>query len=254
MWMMTFNIRFENDRDGENGWEYRRDFVTGIIERYAPAVVGTQEGLPHQLTYLKDHLPAYHLHTPARIIDDTSQCPSLFIRADDFSIMEGDEFWLSLQPRVPLSKNWDSAFPRMISAARVTSRGDDRPFWVAVTHLDHVGTEARREQAKMVARWVESRREPVILMGDFNDSPGSAVHRALTDSRTGLVDTWQALGLSEGIENYTSHGFAGVPQKARMDWILATPHFHIVSTLIIRDHFDGRYPSDHFPYMVELER
>jgi endonuclease/exonuclease/phosphatase family metal-dependent hydrolase len=253
MRIMTFNIRFENDRDGENGWEYRRDFVTGVIERYAPAVVGTQEGLPPQLTYLRDRLPAYHLHTPARIIDETSQCPSLFIRTDDFSIEEGVEFWLSLQPRVHLSKDWDSAFPRMMSAARLTARGDDRPFWIAVTHLDHVGTEARHEQAKMVARWVESQREPVILMGDFNDGQGSAAHRVLTDSCTGLIDTWQALGLSEGIENYTSHGFTGVPQKARMDWILVTLHFHVVNALIIRDHFNGRYPSDHFPYMVDLE-
>jgi exonuclease III len=27
----------------------------------------------------------------------------------------------------------------------------------------------------------------------------------------------------------------------------------IIDARIIRDHFEDRYPSDHFPYMVELD-
>ena len=42
----------------------------------------------------------------------------------------------------------------------------------------------------------------------------------------------------------------------RMDWILVTPHFRVKDATVILDHVEGRYPSDHFPYMtmVNLER
>jgi endonuclease/exonuclease/phosphatase family metal-dependent hydrolase len=51
----------------------------------------------------------------------------------------------------------------------------------------------------------------------------------------------------------THHGFTGIPQKTRMDWVLVSKHFRVVDARIIRDNAEGRYPSDHFPYLVELE-
>jgi endonuclease/exonuclease/phosphatase family metal-dependent hydrolase len=141
----------------------------------------------------------------------------------------------------------------MMSYARVSTLNGEGPFWLAVTHLDHMGTEARYQQAKIIAEWVKDRTEPVILMGDFNDRPGSRVHGLLTSSETGLKDSWNVLGHEEGTESFTHHRFTGSPQETRMDWVLASPHFKILAADIIRDNADGRYPSDHFPYLVELD-
>ncbi|MEZ4604734.1 MAG: hypothetical protein R2861_15425 [Desulfobacterales bacterium] len=44
MKIMTFNLRFENDRDGDNSWVNRRRMVVDIINRYQPDILGTQEG------------------------------------------------------------------------------------------------------------------------------------------------------------------------------------------------------------------
>lgn len=44
----------------------------------------------------------------------------------------------------------------------------------------------------------------------------------------------------------------GTLQKARIDWVLASPHFRVTDARIIRYRFEDRYPSDHFPYMVDL--
>ena len=38
----------------------------------------------------------------------------------------------------------------------------------------------------------------------------------------------------------------------RMDWILVSPHFRVQDASVIRGHVEGRYPSDHFPYMAAL--
>ena len=254
MRVMTFNVRFENDKDGDNSWSCRREMASDLVRGHAPSILGTQEGKWSQLLYLRDHLPDYVLHAPGRVIDPTSQYPTLFFRREDFEVEEGGEFWLSKTPEVHRSKDWDSAFPRMMSYAGIRRKGEgQRLLWVAVTHLDHVGTEARYEQAKILSQWVRSRNGPVILMGDFNEDPGSGVHRLLTSVETGLEDTWQLLGREEGSDAYTHHGFMGVPQKSRIDWILISPHFRVTHARVVRDHFGDRYPSDHFPYEVELE-
>lgn len=253
MRVMTFNLRFENDQDGANAWVHRREPVTRLIRQYAPSILGTQEGKWSQLLYLQNHLPEYHLHAPGRVLDDTCQYPTLYVRRDTFDVRGGEEFWLSRTPEVHRSKDWDSAFPRMVSCARLRDGKTGGSLWVAVTHLDHMGSEARYEQARILAQWVKTRNGPVILMGDFNDAPGSPVHRVLAVRGRGLRDTWQILGRKEGPESFTHHAFTGIPKKARIDWILVSPHFRVKAATVIRDRFESRYPSDHFPYSADLQ-
>lgn len=251
--VMTFNLRFATERDRENAWEARRGMVVELVTRHAPRLLGTQEGMGHQLGYLQEHLPDYTLHCPHRVFDESCQYPSIFYRTAELEAEEGGEFWLSKTPTVHRSKDWDSAFPRMMSYGRFLDRETGERMWCMVTHLDHQGIEARRSQCEMVAAFVRRHRGPVILMGDFNDSPWSTVHSILTGSDTGLRDTWQVLGREEDERSLTHHGFRGIPQKTRMDWILVSAHFQVVGASIIRDNCRGKYPSDHFPYAVELE-
>jgi endonuclease/exonuclease/phosphatase family metal-dependent hydrolase len=253
MRVMTFNIRFENEEDGPNAWVYRRDLVTKLIQKHVPSILGTQEGMIHQLNYLQNELSEYLLHAPTRVADATAQYPTLYFRKKEWDVLKGDEFWLSRTPRSHSSKDWDSAFPRMISYAQARFRSHAKPVWIAVTHLDHMGETARYEQAKIISEWVKGLQGPVILMGDFNDRPGSDVHRLLTSPDTGLKDTWQVLGYEESESSFTHHDFHGVPRKTRMDWILVTREFRVTGAQIIRDHRRESYPSDHFPYMVSLE-
>ena len=184
MKLMTFNLRFENDRDGENAWILRRDLVVQVIQRYQPDILGTQEGKWTQLTYLQENLPFYAAVLPGREPDTHIQCPTLFYRKKDYHLEDAGDFWLSRTPDVHLSKDWDSAFPRMMSHARLCEKSSARKITVAVTHLDHMGTEARFQQARLVADWVNQQKPPVLLMGDFNDSPGSRIHDILIHPNT----------------------------------------------------------------------
>ena len=253
MRVMTFNLRFENDRDGSNAWSLRREMVVAVIESYSPSILGTQEGTCSQIDYLQDHLSDYYLHTPRRVFDDTCQYPTLFVRKDEFDVAGGTEFWLSKTPEVHRSMDWDSAFPRLISYASLRTVTTQQELFVAVTHLDHIGIRARYEQGKIIADWRDRQSDPIIIMGDFNDSPESPVHWTLTAPETDLRDTWQVLGHKEDINSFTYHGFQGIPQKTRMDWILISSHFRVTEGHIILDHSVGRYPSDHFPYMATME-
>lgn len=253
MRVMTFNLRFENDRDGDNAWVNRRELVVHLIRRYRPDILGTQEGKWPQLAYLRDHLHGYQAHLPDRAPEEKTQCPTLFIREERFAVESGRDFWLSKTPDVHLSKDWDSAFPRMMSFAMLRGHKKQKNLKAAVTHLDHMGEEARYQQARIVAEWAAGQEFPVIVMGDFNEGPASSVHKVLTGLPAGLTDTWEALACPEDEESFTHHGFNGVPQRARMDWILVSSHFEVLDAAIIRDSYNGSYPSDHYPYMCDLE-
>lgn len=249
---MTFNLRFENDRDGDNAWVNRRELVLDIIDRYQPAILGTQEGKWTQLTYLCDHLQEYEAVMPGRAPDQNIQCPTLFCRKKDCTVETGKDFWLSKTPEIHLSKDWDSAYPRMLSFAVIRTIDSNQRLVCAVTHLDHIGAEARYQQARIISAWVSRQEKPVVLMGDFNDHPKSPVHEVLTIPQTRLCDTWEMIRGSESEASYTHHGFSGTPQLSRMDWILVDSSFQVKSACVVHDASNGRYPSDHFPYLAEI--
>jgi endonuclease/exonuclease/phosphatase family metal-dependent hydrolase len=250
---MTLNLRFENDFDGENLWIRRRDLLVETVLKYRPQVLGTQEGKPSQFAFLSDKLDGYRISADSRYWDDNCQYPTLYYQEDFFTLVAGGEFWLSETPEVHLSKSWDSAFPRMISYALLAIKANGSHIWLAVTHLDHISEKARIEGARMICEWAEGRENPIILLGDFNDLPGSEVHGTLTGLGTPFVDSWQVAARAEDEQGYTHHGFTGIPQKGRIDWVLTTPEFKVLDVAVIRDEQAGRYPSDHFPYLADLE-
>lgn len=250
---MTFNIRFENQADVGNRWEDRRDLVCDVIRSSAPDMVGTQEGTWQQLIYLQSQLAGYVLHAPQRVIDDICQYPTLFYQKNRFDPAGGGDRWLSTTPAIHRSKDWNSAFPRMMSWGRFYDRQAEQYVWVVVTHLDHVNSAARWQQGLLVGEFVKACSGPCIAMGDFNDQPNSRIHQLLTSGEVGLQDTWQVLGRPENELSMTHHGFEGIPQKTRMDWILVSEHFQVKDAHIVRDHLNGQYPSDHYPYTADIE-
>jgi endonuclease/exonuclease/phosphatase family metal-dependent hydrolase len=250
---MTFNLRFENDFDGENHWLKRRDFLVKTIQKHRPHLLGTQEGKPLMLEFLNDSLEGYQLSADSRIWEDHCQYPTLYYLTDYFVSLDHHEFWLSETPEVHMSKSWDSAFPRMISHSLLEVKNSDRQIWVSVTHLDHISKQARLESARMIRAWTVEKQDPILLLGDFNDLPGSEVHQTLRKPFGPFNDSWQMMGKAEDQHSYTQHGFTGVPSKGRIDWILVTSEFRILEVSVVRDHKAGRYPSDHFPLLADLQ-
>ena len=55
----TFNIRFDNPRDSGNLWKDRAEVCASLIQFHQFDIIGTQEGLKHQLEQLQTILPGY---------------------------------------------------------------------------------------------------------------------------------------------------------------------------------------------------
>jgi endonuclease/exonuclease/phosphatase family metal-dependent hydrolase len=252
MRLMTFNLRFPNPVDGHNEWQHRKELVVEIILAHQPDLLGTQEGTVPQLDYLTGHLSGYLPLTAHRQVDVTCQYPTIFYRTPGFKVKESGEFWLSETPTVHRSLSWGSAFPRMVTYGRFAAADREEDFYFLNTHLDHISPEARLNGARMIREHFFPLNQPLILVGDFNEPPDSPVYDQLLGAGSPLRDSWRVLH-PPGEEATTQHSFDGRPRGSRIDWILLTPPFRVVNALIVTDNQEGRYPSDHFPYAVEVE-
>ena len=87
----------------------------------------------------------------------------------------------------------------------------------------------------------------MVLVGDFNDVPGSATHRALTAV---LDDAWNEAPRREGPEG-TFHGFSGEAER-RIDWVLSRG-LRAREVRHVDARVDGVLPTDHFPVLVEFD-
>lgn len=102
-------------------------------------------------------------------------------------------------------------------------------------------TQQRAPQAKAVANFIKSHQgQPLIVCGDFNDTPISFTHRTVADGLTDCyIETANGPGLS-----YNQKGF-----NVRIDNILCSSHFTPFNCRV-----DNKiHASDHYPIYCWLK-
>jgi endonuclease/exonuclease/phosphatase family metal-dependent hydrolase len=252
--VLTFNIRTATGRDGPDRWRRRRDVAARVVRR--ADVAGLQEARWRQLVDLSLGAPGYRWYGRGRADGDRGgeHVPVLW-RADRFVCVDRGEFWHSSTPDVPGSRDHDRAITRMATWVRLVSRTHRHRIFVVNTHFDHRVAEARLAAADQIRSEVDARSgpDPVIVMGDLNDRPGSSPHRRLTDAtgRVRLVDTREAAPVRTGPEA-TLHGFGPVKPGVFIDHVLVSPHWQVLRSAVEPGRIDGRFPSDHCPVFVDL--
>ncbi|MBN2022060.1 MAG: endonuclease/exonuclease/phosphatase family protein [Pirellulales bacterium] len=258
--IMTFNLRYANTTDGENRWTNRKEMVADVIRRFEPDFLGTQEALVEQVAYLREQFDGFDCLYRTREADpaEGESCALFYRKARwELDAKRHGTFWLSETPDAPGSGSWQTACVRVCTWGRFVDRQSGAAVWVYNTHLDHQSEEARREGAKLVARRMAERGadEPVVLMGDFNAGESSRPIRHLTEKDSGapltLADTFR-VAHPEAKPAGTFNGFLGTADGEKIDYILVLPGTKVTAASIVRDHRDGRYPSDHFPVTAEI--
>ena len=87
-------------------------------------------------------------------------------------------------------------------------------------------------------------------MGDFNAEPGSPCYRAFVSEN---VINGPFCEVFNGEYSSTYHGFSEEFKNNHIDWILYKGRIEPVTKAIIRDKYNDRYPSDHFPVYASFE-
>ena len=261
----TWNIRYDNAGDGVHAWPHRRDGVITHLSDSKADIIGLQEVLPHQLAAITSGLEGHGCFSRGRErVAARGEAVPIFWRRDRWRLDpdHATHFWLSETPEVPGSMSWNTACTRMVAMVRllpVETSDECSPIWVCNLHLDHRSVEAREKGATLVRQRIASRPrtmrdEPVVILGDFNATPGSPpVETLLAAGEDGaFVDAWSAIGDRPANEpGGTWNGWKNDPRGRRIDHILVRG-LTIQDTDILLPTNDAGPLSDHWPVRATL--
>ena len=247
--VMTFNIRYGTAPDGEHHWHLRQELVYSLLKKEAPDIVGLQEALNFQIDAVLTQLPDY------RRLGEYSA----ILYRPRFRVLESETFWFSDTPEVAGSKSWGNTITRICTWARFADDSTGKNFYVYNLHLDHQSQPSREKSVELLLQKINTRafEEPVVVMGDFNAGEQNRALlelSAFTDKagRRFFVNAFRAVHPHDKAVG-TFHGFSDQAGAEMIDHIFVTRNIDVRRADIVRDHPPGRYPSDHYPVIAELQ-
>lgn len=180
---ISYNIRLATTSDKENQWENRKEEVADFLVNQQADFIGIQEALWVQVEFLSNKLSEYSYIGVGR--DDGKQegeAMLIFYRKDKWKIVNDKTIWLSQTPN-EVSRGWDAACNRTLTQGIFENEnGSKIAIWN--THFDHVGEKARQNSVNLILAQVKASTPdlPLILMGDFNLTPETALYRQLSSN------------------------------------------------------------------------
>lgn len=276
----TYNIRYDNPGDVENGnaWPRRAPVIAGLIRFHDFDVLGTQEGFQHQMEDLREALTGYGCSAYGRDDGDLGgEQIGIFYKKAKFELLDRGRFWISETPEEP-GRGWDADLPRLCAWAQLREKAGDREFFFFNLHMDHRGRVSRKEGAELVLRRIDeiTAGAPTVLVGDFNTDQNREPYRLLTGD-TDFADAYRAASIRYA-PNGTANNFDPTAKtESRIDHVFVHKGFGVRRYGVLTDTYrvpedgaDGerisgnfpeevgfrdyetRLPSDHFPVLVEL--
>ncbi len=260
--VLSCNVRCSPAQDGANAWELRRALCLRVIKNATPDIIAAQEVHADQFACIMEGLRGYAWHSMDDEPGVARPVNTIWYRRARFDLQGAGGYFLSATPHVCGSKSWDSSLPRLAVWVLLRDRKNGARVRVIATHLDHIGHEARVQQARLLCEDAERYPEgvPQILLGDMN---ADAHHPALqTLLARGWRDSYEAVHhtLTPG---FTFHAFLGPRYPAslrpgdvlddKIDWILTRGALQARTAHIVQDECNGTFPSDHYFLSSTLE-
>ncbi|CAE8611828.1 unnamed protein product [Polarella glacialis] len=292
--VVTLNLRYDEaqDRAIGQGWLQRQGLVARLLASSADHgqglqpcdVVGTQEGLAHQLRGLDAALAevgtgeesAYSRVGRGRNWLGGGEHCAIYYRRNALKLLEEGTFSLSEKPECMGRRDWGAACPRIGTYARLGLPGGQGTLLVINTHLDHVSEEARYRGAELLAAKATEleMKDPLgsppllgtLVLGDFN-----CAQRCGPEGLPGRVfevfqkaGFWSASDVAEGmVPSRSFHAWGGKAvcdmcssrEHAHIDWVLwrgkglRPTRFEVVTA----EGDSGVLPSDHFPVYAQFQ-
>lgn len=244
--IMSFNIRY-----GE--YKKRKNIVPQLILEYAPDSLGIQECTYEWYNQLKATLPEYEFIGVGRdsggLDENCGEISAVLFRKDKYTLVDSGTFWLSETPD-EVSQGWDGACRRICTWVILENIATGEQFAHVNTHLDHEGNEARVNGSKMVTDHALSFDMPTVLTGDFNFKKETDLYNGII--ATGLRDS-QDLAAST-MNGKTYHAYEGGEEGMPIDFVFVNDQIESVSTYkIVRDKYNGKHSSDHYPIYADMK-
>lgn len=245
--VISYNIRYLNNKDGDNSWDFRKQASINMVNEERPTVFGLQEAVKAQVDFLAENLPNYAHYGVGR--DDgkeKGEFMAIFYDTEEVELLDKGTFWLSATPETP-SKGWDGQCFRTCTWTIFKCKATGKRFAFFNTHLDHRGKEAQREGMKTIVKMIQEKvgsDVPVFLSGDFNTRTNDPIYEPLkaimTDSRELAAET-------DHRGTYT--GFRVRENPVVVDHIFVRGAEVDKFQVLCDKNYGAEYISDHYPVL-----
>lgn len=250
----TFNIRYDNPKDSGNLWKDRAPIVANLIRFHQFDIVGIQEGLQNQLEDINSVLTGYARYGKGRDDGkDGGEHSAILYKKDRFKLLKSGDFWLSETPNKP-GLGWDATCcNRICSWVYLQDLKTKKKFYAFNVHFDHQGKIARIESGKLMVKKIAeiAGKEPALLTGDLNGGRDSEWYLSIANSGS-LTDVSTKVEFPYA-NNSSANGFRTPRGNTVIDHIFMTSQFTASRWGILTDTYFGKFPSDHFPVLAEVE-
>lgn len=250
MKLVTFNIRCDYGQDGENNFMYRKPLILDKLKKEQADILCFQEVLPHVAIWLRDNLNDYTVVGCGREADLSGEQMTIAYNKSKYELLELKFFWLSPTPNIPGSRFYEqSDCPRMCTVGLFRDMIKNQTFRVYNTHLDHISSQAREQGLLVILNKLKEASNlmplsPIILTGDFNDTPNSKLLHTINKYNY-LVD------ITKDVQG-SFHDFGKQVNIDKIDYIFAENAFSCQEVKVWDDCVNGVYLSDHYPICVDI--
>ncbi len=198
------------------------------------------------LDWLLERNPDYR----AAAVGTPSEFPStqpILYRAERVELLQHGWFFFSDTPDVIYSRTFNGSFPAFASWAEFRDMQTGREFRILNMHTDFGSGSNRLQSVQLVANRVEpwfEADETVFLAGDLNARAGG-----------NIIEVLEKAGFEFApISGATYHFNRGLNLFGAIDHIAYSGQAVLSAPpVVIRDKFDGEWPTDHYPVVGDFE-
>lgn len=248
--VVSFNILCGSKPDG-NSIPERAPRLKTAVEQHSPDLIGFQENRPEWWPLLLEMFgEEYEIFNRYRAESELESSPLLW-KKDRFEALKTGYFWLSETPEQE-SKGWDEIYDcyRMCVWVVLKEKASGKTFLFMNTHFGF-GDKGQVASVKLIEQYKASIGDmPGFIVGDFNASPLSPAYSALTNifcdvnaaTAKDMQGTWHNFGKNDP-QDISNH----------IDYCFIDNNCRPISYKTITDTFDGKFPSDHYGLVAEIE-
>ncbi len=243
--VVSFNIRCCDDKDGHSIME-RAPRLKSILDPIDADVIGFQECRREWEECLpRDFGEKYEIFLKHRGDDESG--PILW-KKDKFNCIKKGYFWLSDTPEVE-SKGWDELYNcyRICMYTVLEEKESGKQFCFMNTHYGF-GDKCQVDSGELIYKYSKDISAlPTFITGDFNMRPDSLGYAKITEHFTDV----NAVTLK--YKGTTYHGYEPETKDSHIDFCFIDDKIKPISTTLLDQTFNGKYPSDHYGLLFELE-
>ena len=250
---ISYNIRYNNPKDGINVWENRKETVSIFLNEENADFIGLQEVVHPQLLDLIGALKTYtYIGVGREDGEKKGEYSPIFYKKQKYTLLKSNTYWLSETPNI-VSKGWDASLERICTYGLFQNNKTAEKVWVFNTHFGHRGTLARAKSVDLIIEKVKTLNQeglPVIITGDFNLTPDTP---QIQKMQSYFDDVQKNLPISDPYYG-TSNGFDTLKNaERRIDYIFKKGFQIKNAKHIYKKTPIGGWASDHHPVIAILK-